>query len=158
MIRLFQRLRSDERGAAVIELALAAPILATLVIGIVDISNAYSRKLSLEQAAQRAMEKIMQTTDDDTVDTTVTKDIEDAAGIPAASITMTTKLFCTSRSTGVVTQKSNFTDDCNGATEWESRYIEITAVDEFQPMFPIKFGANANGKYPIRVKVGMRTQ
>jgi len=53
MIRLFRRLRSDERGAAVIELALTAPILATLVIGIVDISNAYSRQLSLEQAAPR---------------------------------------------------------------------------------------------------------
>lgn len=158
MIALLRNLRRDDRGAAVIELALAAPILATMVIGIVDISNAYSRKLALEQAAQRAIEKIMQTTDDDTVDTTVTKDIEEAAGVPTANITMTTKLFCTNRSSGAVTQKAAFTDDCDGATEWESRYIEITVVDEFQPMFPIKFGANAAGKYPIRVKVGMRTQ
>ena len=54
------RLLRDERGAAVIELALVAPVLALMVIGIVDISNAYSRKLALEQGAQRAIEKIMQ--------------------------------------------------------------------------------------------------
>ena len=33
-----------------------------MTIGVVDISNAFGRKLTLEQAAQRAIEKIMQTT------------------------------------------------------------------------------------------------
>ena len=33
-----------------------------MAIGIVDMSNAFSRKLTLEQGAQRAIEKIMQTT------------------------------------------------------------------------------------------------
>lgn len=140
-----------------IELALSAPILATLVIGIVDLSNAYARKLSLEQAAQRGIEKIMQTTDDDTVDRAVVNEIAAAANIPVGKVSMTTKLFCTARSNGAVTEKS-FDSDCNPSTEWESRYIEITAVDEFVPMFPVKFGADANGKYPIRVEVGMRTQ
>ena len=46
-----------------IELALVAPVLALMVIGIVDMSNAFSRKLALEQGAQRASRKIMQTTE-----------------------------------------------------------------------------------------------
>src|SRR5438876_373458 len=65
--RLF-RLASDRRGAAVIELALVAPVMALMVIGIVDISNAFSHKLALEQGVQRAIERIEQTTADTTVE------------------------------------------------------------------------------------------
>ena len=73
MIRLaFPRLAADQGGAAVIELALIAPVLALTVIGVVDMSNAYSRKLALEQGAQRAVEKIMQTTETSTVENTLT--------------------------------------------------------------------------------------
>ena len=158
MIRLLSKLRGDNEGAAIVELALCAPILATMIIGIVDLSNAYTRKLNLEQAAQRGMEKIMQTTDDDTVDVAVVNEIARAANIAVANVTMTTKLFCTNRSSGTVVERASFTDDCNPSTEWESRYIEITAVESFTPMFPIKFGADSAGKYPMRVKVGMRTQ
>src|SRR3954453_15243564 len=70
----FRNLRADVRGVAVIELALVAPILALTVIGIVDMSNAYSRKLALEQGAQRSIEKIMQTTQGETVDDTIKKE------------------------------------------------------------------------------------
>src|SRR5947209_1838951 len=69
------RIRSDQRGAAVIEMALIAPVLALTVVGIVDMSNAYSRKLALEQGAQRAIEKIMQTTQEDTVEGTLTTEV-----------------------------------------------------------------------------------
>src|SRR6059058_4638427 len=71
MIGIARRLASDEHGAAVLELALVAPFLALMAIGIVDMSNAFSRKLALEQGAQRAIEKIMQTTEIDTVEGTL---------------------------------------------------------------------------------------
>ena len=48
----------DERGASIIELALVAPVLASMLVGMVDLSRAYSYKLKLEQAAQRAIEKV----------------------------------------------------------------------------------------------------
>ena len=54
------RLAQDDRGASIIELALVAPILASLLIGMVDLSRAYSHKLLLEQAAQRSIEKVQQ--------------------------------------------------------------------------------------------------
>ena len=38
----FKRLAKDEGGASIIELALVAPILATLLVGMVDLSRAYS--------------------------------------------------------------------------------------------------------------------
>src|SRR5438309_3226648 len=69
------RLLGDTRGAAVIEMALVAPVLALGVIGIVDISNAYSRKLALEQGTQRAIEKIMNTTESSTVEATLADEV-----------------------------------------------------------------------------------
>ncbi|MDP9085899.1 MAG: pilus assembly protein, partial [Pseudomonadota bacterium] len=66
-----RRLAASERGAVIIELAIVAPVMAMLAIGVVDMSNAFSRKLALEQGAQRAIEKIMQTTDDTTVEATL---------------------------------------------------------------------------------------
>ena len=60
MTNFILRLRSDERGATIIELALAVPFFAALLIGIIDLSRAYSMKLKLEQSAQRAIEKIEQ--------------------------------------------------------------------------------------------------
>src|SRR5687768_7294573 len=62
MIRRLSSLRRDERGAAIIELAIVAPVLALLTIGVVDMANGFATKLKLEQAAQRAIEKVMQTT------------------------------------------------------------------------------------------------
>ena len=58
-MRLLRSLRDSDSGVAVIELALTAPVLAMLTIGLVDISNGMSRKLALEQGAHRAIEKIM---------------------------------------------------------------------------------------------------
>src|SRR5438034_6328637 len=68
-------LARNQRGAAVIELALVAPVLGLMVIGIVDLSNAFSHKLALEQGAQRAIERIMQTTASDTVENTLKSEV-----------------------------------------------------------------------------------
>ena len=59
MMRKPSSLLRDERGASIIEMGLMLPVLATLLIGMVDISRGYSAKLQLEQAAQRSIEKAM---------------------------------------------------------------------------------------------------
>src|SRR5438309_10581374 len=102
------RLLGDTRGAAVIEMALVAPVLALGVIGIVDVSNAYSRKLALEQGAQRAVEKIMNTTETSTVEATLAGEVQcqvngssTSGGVttcntsPTQAITVTWRLDCT---------------------------------------------------------------
>ena len=71
MRRSLQKLMTDCGGAAVVELAMIAPVLGLMVVGVCDMSNAFSRKLALEQGAHRAIEKIMQTTEDDTVEGTL---------------------------------------------------------------------------------------
>ena len=177
-----RQLLANERGAAIIELALVAPILALTVIGIVDMSNAYSRKLALEQGAQRAIEKIMQTTQGDTVDdtikneavcqvngttststtvngTTTTTTSCKTTPITAANVTVTYRLDCTNAD-GTVETKLNAAaaDDC-AINQTQAQYISVGITDKYTPMFPVHFAAfNSDGTYHLSATAGMRTQ
>lgn len=161
MIRRFMQLLRDKAGTATIELALAAPVLATMVIGVSDISIAYGKKLELEQAAQRAMEKVMQTTGEDTPANTIKKEAvcqyngtdPDSSGVCAGEIsdtnvTVTYSLKCN----GTVTA---YTSDCT-VGQTEVRYITVSVTDNYTPMFNLHFGTQSDGKYHLSGKAGVR--
>ena len=175
--RALHRLVADARGAAVIEMALVAPVLALTVIGIVDMSNAYSRKLALEQGAQRAIEKIMQTTETSTVESTLTTEAVcqvngmnadntcKTSPITAANVTVTYRLECKD-ATGSIVSTSTTTDSaafdalfCD-PSQHEQRYLEVRLTDTYMPLFPIHFLSfnTGSGGYPISATAGMRTQ
>ena len=167
----------NDRGAAVIELALVAPVLALTVIGIVDMSNAYSRKLLLEQAAQRAVEKIAQTTETATVEATlaneavcqvngVTSGTCNTTPITASDVTVTWSLECTDSAgtTSTQTTTTSATYDaftCGSGTVSQARYLQVTVNSKYYPLFPIHFasfsGSGSTGYYPISATAGMRT-
>jgi len=174
--RLVGRLRSDERGAAIIELAIIAPVFALMTVGIVDMSNAFGRKLALEQGAQRAIEKIMQTTGETTVEDTIKAeavcqvDGVNADGscksspITADDVTVTYRLECTDSAGAITTQTSTDAttfDDyyCATGTVTEAKYIQVAVVDTYTPLFPIHFAAiNGDGTYHLSATAGMRTK
>src|SRR6478672_13485405 len=79
MIRRMESLARDERGASIIEMAMVMPVFAGLLIGMVDISRAYSAKLQLEQAAYRAIEKVQQYQATDSTYTTLKSEAGAAA-------------------------------------------------------------------------------
>ena len=85
MIR-FARLARDDRGASIVELALVVPIMGSLLIGMVDLSRAYSHKLKLEQAAQRAIEKIQQYQTSTSTYGTLQSEAAEAAGVPTTNV------------------------------------------------------------------------
>ena len=177
MKMLARKLVADVRGAAVIEMALVAPVLALTVIGIVDMSNAYSRKLALEQGAQRAIEKIMQTTETNTGETTLTTEAGcqvnglNADGtcktspITASNVTVTYRLECKD-ATGSIVSTSTTTDStafdalfCDPSQK-EQRYLEVRLTDTYFPLFPIHFLSfnSGAGGYPLSATAGMRTE
>ena len=96
----------DQRGAAIIELAIVAPVIALMTVGVVDLSNGFSSKLLLEQAAQRSIEKVMQTTGITSVEDTIANEAIcqvngtkadgscKTAPITAANVTVTHRLEC----------------------------------------------------------------
>lgn len=152
MKRILPRLSRDDRGAAIIELALAAPVLALMVIGVIDISNGFNRKLQLEQAAQRSLEMVLQTTGVDTAEAAITTEVVDEAGVDAADVTVTRRLECD----GV--EVEDITLSCDD-DETEARYFVVTVHDKYEPMFPLHFaGIDDDGTYPISVQAGMRVQ
>ena len=181
MKRLSFKLLRDTRGAAVIEMAMIAPVLALGVIGIVDMSNAYSRKLALEQGAQRAIEKIMQTTSYTTVEATLaneaicqvngtttttsgstTTTVCNSSPLTASNVTVTWRLQCTD-SAGTVTNQtstSSATFDtfvCPSGTASQAKYVQVDLTDKYTPMFPIHFASlNGDGTYHLAASAGMR--
>lgn len=170
--RSMQDLFGSERGAAIIELALIAPVFALMTIGVVDMSNAYSRKLGLEQGAQRAIEKVMQTTQGETVeDTLKTEAVCQVNGtnsdgtcktspITTANVTVTFRLECTNAdgTVDVFTDAAAATDCASNQSE--AQYVSVTVTDKYTPMFPIHFAGidSSDGTYHITATAGMRTQ
>lgn len=172
-----RNLLKEQDGAAIIELALIAPILAVAMIGLVDMSNAYSRKLALEQGAQRAVEKIMQTTSYSTVESTLTTEAicqvngMDSSGncnsspITASDVTVTWRLQCTDSAGGVTNQTTTDsttfdTYTCPSGTASQAKYVQIALTDKYTPMFPIHFGSfnTSDGTYHLSATAGMRWQ
>ena len=164
MKRLMKLWRED-RGAAIIELAIVAPVIALMTIGVVDLSNGFNTKLKVEQAAQRSVEKVMQTTGVTDVETTIANEaicqfngtMADGvtcktAPMTAANVTVTHSLYCNGGATAVATP------DCPTG-EKESRWIKVSVWTDYTPLFPVHFsGIDAGGKYRIQASAGMRTE
>jgi Flp pilus assembly protein TadG len=146
-------LARDERGASIIELALVAPILASLLVGMVDLSRAYSYKLQLEQAAQRAIEKVQQYQTTTSTYGTLQSEAATAAGVPTSNVTIDYWLECNG------TRAASYDSVCSGGQTY-ARWVTVTVQGTFTPMFRSKYypRANANGTFTIQGKTGMRTQ
>jgi Flp pilus assembly protein TadG len=152
MIR-FARLARDDRGASIIELALVAPVLASLLIGMVDLSRAYSYKLKLEQAAQRAIEKVQAYQTSTSTYTTLQSEAAAAAGVPTSNVTIDYWLECDG------TRAASYDSVCTSSQTY-ARWVTVTVQGTFTPMFRSKYypRANTDGTFTVQGKTGMRTQ
>jgi Flp pilus assembly protein TadG len=153
MMMNITRLARDDRGASIVELALVAPVMASLLIGMVDLSRAYSHKLKLEQAAQRAIEKVQQYQTTTSTYGTLQTEAAAAAGVPTGNVTIDFWLECDG------TRAGNYDSVCtNGQTY--GRWVSVEINGTFSPMFRSRRwpGANTDGTFTLTGKAGMRTQ
>jgi len=159
MIRQLKSLCRDERGASIIEMGLMLPILASLLIGMVDISRAYSAKLQLEQSAYRAIEKVQQyNTTASTYDTLKSEagSAARAAGFTSVTdndVTIDYWLECNG------TRQTDYDIVC-GSGQTYARWITVDITAKFTPMFSSSKwpGSNTDGTYTLHGKAGLRTQ
>jgi Flp pilus assembly protein TadG len=159
MIRFLKPLARDERGASVIEMALVTPILTSLLIGMVDISRAYSAKLQLEQSAYRAIEKVQQYQATDSTYNTLKNEAVAAAqasGFPnatASDVTLDFWLECNGARQGTY-------DTVCPSGQAYARWVTVDIAGTFTPMFSSRAwpGANSNGTFTLHGKAGLRTQ
>jgi Flp pilus assembly protein TadG len=153
---MITRLSRDERGASIVEMAFVAPILAALMVGMVDISRAYSARVDLEQAAQRTVEKVQISTYDangSATDTTLKSEAEAAAG-PGSNATITHWLQC-----GVSATQYDYDSTCpDGAAP--ARFFQVSITKSFKPLFTSSVFANKNadGTVTLTAKSGVRVQ
>lgn len=153
-MKRFLAIGRDERGNSVIELALTAPLLAALFIGMVDISRAVSTKVTLEQAAQRAVEKVQARDFKTSYESAIEDDAEAAAGA-GSSATVDAWLECNhdgvhlDYDTGVCGTGANY-----------ARYVRVRITNSFTPIFGTRFfpGANSNGTVTVGGQATVRTQ
>lgn len=150
MIGRLIKLVRDRKGAAVVELAVIAPMIALLTVGIVDLSNGFSRKLKIEQAAQRSIEKIMNTSASDTIEATLAAEAAAQGDVPLENVQVSYRLECD----GVQTAAAECPED-----QESSQWISVTVTDEFEPMFARQFkGAGVDGTYQLSATAGVRIQ
>jgi Flp pilus assembly protein TadG len=172
-----RKLLRDQGGAAIIELALVAPVFALLTIGVIDMTNAYNRKLALEQGVQRAVEKIMQTTEDQTVEDTLKTEVQcqvngvqadgktcNTSPVALSDVTVTWRLECTDAAGNTTVQSTTDAPTydamtCTGGST-AAGYLQVEVTNKFTPMFPLHFAAfnTADGTYHISATAGMRTK
>ena len=165
MIRAcFSALRSDQRGASLIELALAAPFFAALLIGMADMARAYSLKLILEQASQRSIEMVenqrsVQTSYSSALTTEATSAMTDAGYSTGNTTTPDAWLECSSDGT-TWTRQTDFNGSCPNAGDTTARYVSMRISRSFTPMFPSRAwpGADANGNITLSGYAEVRIQ
>jgi Flp pilus assembly protein TadG len=121
MMKRLTSLLREHVGSVTIELALLAPILAAMLIGLIDLSTAYSGKLRLEQVAQQSVEKVMQNSFTTTQAATLKAEAEAAAG-SGSTATVTYWLECNAvKQTGA----SAYTGGCPEGQQ-HARYVQIS--------------------------------
>lgn len=153
-----QRLRSllrDEHGNSLIEMGLAAPLLAALLIGTVDISRGVSAKVGAEQAAQRTIEKVQAQSQFKTSEIpTLEADAEDAAGT-GSSATVDAWLECDHDGVHL-----NYDTDSCATGQSSARYVEVSVQSKFTPIFGTSLfpGANADGSVNVAGNGILRVQ
>ena len=147
-----EALRGEDRGAAVMELALVAPIFATMLIGMVDIGRGYSMKLQLEQAAQRAIEKVMNGQADKASAAALKTEAATVAAVPETDVVVDFWLECND------TRQANYDTTCPSGQVFR-RYLTVQISKTFTPMFSAKWlGSNTNGTFTVVGKTIVRTQ
>lgn len=152
MIQKLRNLLADERGTSLIEMALATPFLAATLMGMVDLSRAYSDKLKLEQAAQVAIERVMNRQMSSTSYNTLKAEAATAAGVAQSAVTVDFWLQCD----GV--RQTDYDTSCTSGVS--ARYLTVRVQKNFVPIFGTKYfpGANTDGTFTIRSTAGIRTQ
>lgn len=154
-------LARDDRGASIVEMALVAPFLAAIVIGMTDLSRAYSAKVQLTQAAQRGIEKAMQGKKVMTVYDTLQAEAAEAAGVATSAVAVRYWLECdrVSQMQSLATMADDYGNRVCSPGQTIARYVSVDITKPYTPLFSTRFaGSNADGTYTLHGKAMIRVQ
>lgn len=147
---LLGRIRRDRRGASIIELALALPVLSIMLVGLVDVASCFSAQLSIQQAAARSLERV-QVNGATTNFAFVRTEAATAAGVPETQVTVETWLECEN------VKMPATTTVCPGTAD-AGKYVKVTIAKSYVPFFSYSpLGARqANGSVALSAAASVR--
>lgn len=180
-IKRLSALHGDQRGTSVVELAIIAPFLSLLTMGIVDLSNGYSRRLQLTEAVSRTLEKLAaqdfevpadaDLEDEEDEFEYLREDAAEAAGggVTKEDVSVTKWLECD----GV--EQASFDSTCPpdasrpeceaanadpalGCLPVMARYIQIRIDTSYRPTFSSVVSPQADGTFPLSAEAAVRIQ
>jgi len=128
MIGLEQSLCRDERGTGTIELALAVPLLAFLLLGAVDMGMGYTERLALQQATNRTLETGMARGRVSDSYSYLQAIGATNSGEPASNVTIDSWLECDGA------RAPSFDGTC-GSNQQSGRYISVKITGTHTPSF-----------------------
>jgi Flp pilus assembly pilin Flp len=176
LLLAFRAVRRDERGAGLVELALIAPMLAVLTVGIVDLTQGVTRRMQLHDAAHRTLEKVaarnfkLDLKSDGEPDTVLIEAEAEAAAGPGSKATVYSWLECDGE------EQPKFSSKCPplenpdpGCTDPSppvgancepilARYIRITVESSFRPTFGTFVAPEKDGTFPLWAEAAVRVQ
>jgi Flp pilus assembly protein TadG len=134
-VRLLSSLRHDERGVSAVEFAFLIPILATLILGIIDLSTGLQHRFTLQQAVNRSLEIVQ--ANRVAANSTGTPDydflrqeVATAANVPVGNVTLNRFRECNGvRATNFVAASS--TEECASDAD-TARYLELIVTRDFR--------------------------
>jgi len=101
--RLIRLLRRDDRGVALVELALSLPLLMLLCLGMIDVSRLVAAKIDLEQAAQQTTDYVLAKRPTDGKTARFVTEAASASGVASSGVTVQLYLECDGVLQGAVT-------------------------------------------------------
>lgn len=146
MRALLARLRRERSGNMLVELALVAPFIVAVTLGLVDFGRGTYASMSLRSAARVGAEYVSRTGDT----TAVTTVVASAANLKPEGLVVTPLVFC---------ECDNGTAQACGTTcpggIGARRFISITAAQPFSTLFPyplVSNPMNLSGRAILRVQ------
>lgn len=164
-MRKIASLYRDEGGASIIEMALILPVFTTMLLGMVDISRAYSAELQLEQSGYRAIEKVQQYQATEDTYTTLKNEAVSAANaagftdVTTSNVTVDYWLECDGVRQGNGTPGNGYDTTCSSGQRY-GRWVNVSLTHKFKPLFASNVwpGSNSDGTYTLHASAGLRTQ
>ena len=148
-MRILKALNRSEAGTAVVELAVALPMLMIVALGITDFVSAFGQKMALQQQAQAGANYIAAHYFTKPTVEDVKKEVIATSGLDQSQITVGQWTECNQA------KVAQF-DECPGESDIKVSFMKITITDTYDPMLAIDGFADFVGKTNVKASVVVR--
>ena len=129
------QLARDRRGVSAIELGIALPVLAVMLMGVADLALGYSQKLKVQQASARTIEMATASGLNGAAFQLLKAEAASAAGVSQDAVTLDKWLECDA------VRQPSFDGTCASGAQI-GRFVSIAVSGSYRPLFPVGMGSS----------------